>query len=169
MGDSLGLASKVTFESVALKLLGCGEPVALQVFLEEKLRLLDPSEDKMQTTMLCTWLLELYLEQTIYDTECPDTGAGTGGEEAHDLQVDAQMDAGERSGAAPSDASRQRQEREDLDAKLLDFLEEHRSSLDEETTFQVFIYIRWHGDREGCTRMRARLYVFVSGGKRNTP
>lgn len=37
--------------------------------MQEKLRALDPMEDKMQVTMLCAWLLELYLSRLINPDE----------------------------------------------------------------------------------------------------
>ena len=59
----------ISFEGIALRFLEASEDAALEAFLEEKLRLMEQSIDhtkiSMQQTMLCTWLLELYLQRLL--------------------------------------------------------------------------------------------------------
>jgi len=131
MAVAVSNLGSLTFEKVCLKFLECGDnEEALEVFLEEKLRLVDPAEDKMQVTMLCTWLLELYLKRFIYlpglTTEAANLGLKGGG-----------GDPKQASAAAAAAAAAVEQERVDLEGKVNDFLDEYRGSLDAETTFQL--------------------------------
>ena len=51
-----------SFEEVALRLIDANQRSALHVFLLQKLKCLH-REDKTQRTVICTWLVELYLER----------------------------------------------------------------------------------------------------------
>lgn len=135
-----GLRADMSFEAITLKFLETSQEVALEVYLEEKLRLLDPRDpaNKMQQTMLATWLLELYLQRLIYLPERDprrNSGVDDGGSKAVDRHQEAAL-----------------QEREDLESKLNDFLAEQRGILHEETTFQL---LASHGAEDLSLRFAA--------------
>ena len=134
-----GLRADMSFEAITLKFLETSQEVALEVYLEEKLRLLDPRDpaNKMQQTMLATWLLELYLQRLIYLPERPD--------QRHNSDVDGGSAVDRHQEAAL-------QEREDLESKLNDFLAEQRGILHEETTFQL---LASHGAEDLSLRFAA--------------
>ncbi|RHY78201.1 hypothetical protein DYB34_002015, partial [Aphanomyces astaci] len=58
----LYVKSSRSFEEVALRFMEAGATAGLHLFLLKKLAL-TPVEDKTQATVLCTWLVELYLDK----------------------------------------------------------------------------------------------------------
>jgi|MDSY01.1.fsa_nt_gb hypothetical protein len=116
----------ISFEGIALRFLEASEDAALEAFLEEKLRLMEQSIDhtkiSMQQTMLCTWLLELYLQRLIRLSATS-------------------FYYSRRKVRMNTDGDRHREavmeEHDHLKEQISSFVLEHRSVLDETTTLQL--------------------------------